>query len=124
MDKGRELLEGVAEETDFLVVTDVLGVGDMVVLLADAAALLTLASDILGSSTGVSEEVTELALELNGVIKLSGSLGALEVEPQNAVHDASIVEDLISHGFLEEAVHVVLLKSGTLIRSLLRGLVE
>ena len=77
-----------------------------------------------GSSTGVSEEVTELALELNGVIKLSGSLGALEVEPQNAVHDASIVEDLISHGFLEEAVHVVLLKSGTLIRSLLRGLVE
>ena len=124
MDKGRELLEGVAEETDFLVITDVLGVGDMVVFFADAAALLALASDILGSSTGVSKEVTELALELNGVIKLSGSLGALEVEPQNAVHDASIVEDLISHGFLEEAVHVVLLKSGTLIRSLLRGLVE
>ena len=124
MDKGRELLEGVAEETDFLVITDVLGVGDMVVFFADAAALLALASDILGSSTGVSEEVTELALKLNGVIKLSGSLGALEVEPQNAVHDASIVEDLISHGFLEEAVHVVLLKSGTLIRSLLRGLVE
>ena len=124
MDKGRELLEGVAEETDFLVITDVLGVGDMVVFLADAAALLALASDILGSSTGVSEEITELALELNGVVKLCGCLRALEVEPQNTVHDTSIVEDFISHGFLEEAIHVVFLKSGTLIRSLLRGLVE
>ncbi len=104
--------------------TDVFRVSDMAVLCTDAAASFGLSSDILGSSAGVSEEVTELALELERVIKLGSSLRAFEVEPQNAIHDTSVSQNSIAHSFLKQAVHVVLLKCSALVRSLLRRLVE
>ena len=91
--------------------TNVLRVRHVVVLVAHTTSLIAHEGDLGGGSAGLGEEVAELALELVGVIELGCGLGALEVEPEDAVHDATVREHLVSHGLLQQAVHVVLFKS-------------
>ena len=77
-------------------------------------------------STGVNlgEKVSPLNLKLCWVIKLVFVFWALQMEPEDRLHVASVIVDAVFHGFLEHTVHIVTLKNLTLVRSLDRWLVE
>ena len=61
----------------------------------------------LSVQIGLREHITELELEGVGVIELGGGLGALQVEPEDAVHDALVDENTVLKCLLEQAIHIV-----------------
>ena len=108
-------LEFLHELGDFLVSLNVLGI----------TALETIRlSDSLGRGSGVlggvgnrfvvGEEVTELPLELHRIVKSGGGLGALQVEPEDGVENASVDHHLVVQSLLEKAVHIVILQGSAL----------
>ena len=121
-----EVLELVEELGGLLVELDVLGVTALeAVLPLDAPVSVGGAiAHRVGDGLVVGEEVTELLLELDCVVKLGGGARALEVEPQDGVELAAVDKDLVLQGLLEEAVHVVVLECTTLDATLHRRLVE
>ena len=78
----------------------------------------------LGIKFGVSEEVPELELKSVGVIEGLDMARALQVEPEDGVHDALVVEDAVFQRLLEHAVDVVLFQGLALVGPLHRRLVK
>ena len=73
---------------------------------------------------GSGEEVTELKLEVTWVIESLCMLGALQVEPKDGVHDASVVEDAVFQCLLHQTVDIVFFEGGAFVRPLHGWLVE
>ena len=104
-----QVAELFLEGTHFPLRFDIFGVLLVAVLLFNFSVHIVLGHHKFSRGALVSEEVAELALELNRVIKLLRGLRAFQVEPEQGIHNAAISENFVLHGLLHQAVHVVFL---------------
>ena len=72
----------------------------------------------------LGEHVSELDLEDVVIVECGGALGALQMEPQDAIHVALVRQHFIFNGLLHQAAHIVLFKSIALVTPLYRWLVK
>ncbi len=118
------LFEVVDESSNFAPSTDMVGTGVGIVFLAKLLHMLWLLIQNLCIMLLMCEEVSKLQLKCVWVIKGLDVSRALQVEPQDRVHNALVCENAVFKRFLQQTVDVVLFQGFALVGPLRGRLVE